>query len=263
MDKDGITLPLLKHHVSGVLDCVEHKRVYLSLSAGRQDSHNEIEKLGVVEHFRHQVVYVSFETHLDYLLHCISGCSSEVVRRIPGYEELSWTLLTCDCDTLGKYSLKTIADIDEKLHDFVISCDFDDATNFGTKHISSSQMTSDDLLSDDSEVGEDNTREDMVLLRFFNVLFGECSRIRDYIGIYLSKIPNLGGKDPHVKNSQGTFLVPRSFGFSNIVFTAWGWPKDEPKVLDLLYKDKEHRQVKVHLFEPMEYLEYAKEGTIL
>jgi len=239
--------PVLRYHVSKVNNALSiiseygTTRTFQRIGHNFYDNLNEIEKLGVTEYSRAEVIIFSLERYLNYILHMLSNCDPLSVSSIPQYTELSRSILSMDLDVLTKLSTKLLYGIDDKLDCYLHQCSID------------SKLYVPDVLTRSNNV--------KMVYWLFNQLYEKCNDVLLSVFSALRDKNYLGGKDPNTK--KYTPVVARSYGYSNMVFTGYGWPINEEPIIEIT--DGVHQSFKVNLaiLKPMEYLHTVQSGITL
>lgn len=210
-------------HIKSVLKVLNDKRQYTEFSGRICDSHIEIEKLGVCKYAKPYTTIISLEDSLDYILHRLCGASIQAIRSIPGYTELSRSLLKFNFDALYSFTVESLLGVDEKLDKFISS-----------------------FVKDTPEHLEDIEME--FLLGFARAIISEASSIVEYVSLYYNSIQP---KDMSVIRSKSfcSFvlttaerldmdLIIRSEGFDDYVLKVRSFGKKEYlRKIDLKYAE--------------------------
>lgn len=144
-------------HIAIVNSTYNSPRKYTKIFGQPQDSHMEIEKLGVCRYCKKFTIVISLEDCLDYVLHYLSDCSIDKVRKLENYMLLSRGILNVNYKFLDKFEYFSLLNVDDKLNDYLI-----------------------DLYQDDSDTA--------FITNFFSEVVQTCSRMVDYIYAEIKEI---------------------------------------------------------------------------
>lgn len=90
-------------------------------SVGTVDSVYVLEAMGLGRYsYEYQVIF-DFSDKLDYYLHKITGCSSEAVRELPNYNEVSYAVLNNDYSRIPNTSFDALIKLDRYIGNYFIS----------------------------------------------------------------------------------------------------------------------------------------------
>lgn len=95
--KPGLTIDKLERATSflseeqrkKILSLAPSERRYIKKMGKEEDSHLELEMLGIGEYCKSRTLIVSMEDSLDYVFYSVMGTPIEVLRALPNYQELS------------------------------------------------------------------------------------------------------------------------------------------------------------------------------
>jgi hypothetical protein len=130
-------------------------REYNDLLGSMNDSHIEVEKLGICESQGPFTVVLSLEDSLDYILHLLTGTSTEKIRTLPDYRELSRAIMKINPEALGELTFNLFSQVDPALSSYL-----------------------QDLVRESEDT-------ESFVERFFTKIFTQADRILEYICGYL------------------------------------------------------------------------------
>jgi hypothetical protein len=209
-----------KFHIESVVKAMGTDRKYYRIFGDMYDSHNEIEKLGVCKHCRKYTTIISLEDSLDYILHRLSGCSTDKIRQLSDYDRVSRALMKLNFDALEGIHFGDLRMLDDKMAAFL-----------------------DKILL---EVGTNSDEEDIsaeFVERFASTLFSELKRVLEYVVFnYLFSL------------NKGVAVL-RSKSLCSFVLSSY-----ERLETDIIIKSEgyEDYSIKVRSFEKWQYLEDFK-----
>lgn len=141
-------------------------RAYVARGGGAEDNLFLLETLGVGKYCKKYTVILDFSLALDYVLHRLSGCSTDNVHKLPNYEFMSKCIMNLKFDKLSGCTFSSFFDLDDGL----------------TRYLNS-------LLSKSaSDYTEENTIIQDFILQFYTAITKEVADIKDYCFAYLQRL---------------------------------------------------------------------------
>lgn len=162
-------------------------------------------------------VVLDFSESLDYVLHILSNCDMENIRKLDNYSAVSRAIMNMDFDNLATVSLGSLMRLDEKLKKYCI----------GILHKATAEESNEDVILK------------KLLFTFFKNVLSTTALIRDYCALTL-------------RDSTENHYIYRSKSYAAAVL-ACNAAVDE----ELLLKSDEYGDYSVHIrsYKKFEYLE--------
>lgn len=221
---DCNTEPFLKFKQEA-LTALQTQHSYIKMGQSSCDSHFSLELLGVGKNCEQYLILLDFSECLDYVLHLMSKCSTESVRRIPNYAAISRALLNNDFQNVNEVTYSVLMGIDPLLDKYL-----------------------EDLYWEISDDCDDLVKTDELLLRrflvsFYSKLLEQAQVIKAYIMVFLRQFDT-------------TFRY-RSKSFAASLGTSSKRYED----LNLILKNDgyEDYHIKLQVFEKYEYIKFLTE----
>lgn len=142
-------------------------RMYSHVGGVGCDNLFELELLGVGKYAKEYTVVLDFSERLDYVLHCMYGCPTRDVRRMPGYLEVSKALLNYRIDDMPEINFSALFSLSDKIvEDFNKS-----AENFSDCYSIEEQMS-------------------LTVFEFYQKLLFTVGNMKDYVmSVYTTRQP--------------------------------------------------------------------------
>ena len=162
-------------------------------------------------------VVLDFSESLDYVLHILSNCDMENVRKLDNYSTVSRAIMNMDFDKLATVSLGSLMSLDEKLKKYCM----------GILHKATAEESNEDIILK------------KLLFTFFKDILSMTALIRDYCALTL-------------RNDTERRYIYRSKSYAAAVL-ACNTVIDE----DLLLKSGRYGDYSMHIksYKKFEYLE--------
>ena len=149
----------------GYLDkMIDKPREYKRKFECSYDTHFALEALGIGTNCKNSTLIIDFGDKLDYVLHRITGCSMENVRKLADYDKISRSILSADYKNLQNIKVSDITSLDEKIAAW---------TN--------------ELLSVIADLTDlsDSEKLSLFLFRFYGTLIREVNTLKNYVMMFI------------------------------------------------------------------------------
>lgn len=160
---------VINEYIQHCKDIIQQGRFYTSIgNKASCDSLFEVEALGIGQYCMEYQVLIDMSDYLDYALHRLCGCSTEAIRKIPNYHEISYALLNFDFSNLPseEFTFNSLLGADQRLDMYF-------------RDLSESIYSGSVLSIDEASI--------QVAYKFYDELLSRLCEVKDYVAIYLSK----------------------------------------------------------------------------
>lgn len=198
-------------------------REYTFQVGGAKDSLFVLELLGVGEYCRPYTVVIDFSYALDYILHRLSGCKVENIRKMNNYNEVSFNIMNLNFTKLHNINFSDLFRLDDNLANYLNSL----------------------LHKVSAEYASHNKIVNEFCLAFYKEIITEVTKLKDYCTIYL-------------KNAHKDQLVYRSKSYATSILTSNIKIEDE---FEIISGTNEIYKIPIKSFSCLEYA--LQEGELL
>lgn len=173
------------------ITCSSEIRYETISRTARGDKMHTLELLGIGNYAKQYTIFFDFKNELAFFLHMLSGCSTEQIKSIPDYYDLSRSLLTYNKERLEEFDLSCIFGLDPNLDEYLVTLLGRISTD-----LNCSLLKTDDVTAE-------------FAYKFYIELMNEVAHVRDYTALEFCTLK---------KNELNT--IYRSKGFADAICTA-------------------------------------------
>lgn len=201
-----------------IYNSIDQDRIYTDLGRSSCDNKFYLEALGVGKYVQGYILIIDFSDKLDYILHRLTKCKSENIRKMDDYYRISYAFLNLKSQLCPNINYDVFCGLDPELDKYMA-----------------------DLHTEISEKYYDYSNEEILqefIYTFYSNVLSELESVKTYVITYLKKLlPS---------------LVYRSKSFSSVLGTL---DSDYNESLELIQNGNEDCIVEAKCYKRFEYLD--------
>lgn len=153
-----------KGFLTNISNKLKEGRIYKNYYSCSTDNLFEVEALGVGLYTKKYTIIMDFSDKLDYVLHRLTGCPTELIRALPNYQHISKCILTLNYDGLRSLRIGDFMDISPEI------------CNWFAQILES--------ITSGGDMQDDEVLEAFVSLLYQNII-NEVNRLKTYVCMFL------------------------------------------------------------------------------